>query len=229
MDSDGVSEVGSGVYRGEEALRHLASSAVQIYAFPPVSLSLARPAQNSFRSRPPLPSSATLPPLIVNPPRSPVASAFPSRKAICSLSLSSAKRRSFCEPRLRPLPLAFAVASRSPSVAQIPTTRPPPPTSSPPKPPLAIRPLPSLSVPRNGTAWLSVTNHASAVASRSPFGDLGLRLGLCVASEAPFSEKWLCSALEAGAGGGDGGVEVCKCDNRGAGRISMPANKSKYT
>ena len=42
-------------------------------------------------------------------------------------------------------------------------------------------------------------------------------------------EKSLCSALEAGAGGGDGGVEVCKCDNRGAGQSSMPANKSKYT
>ncbi|KAI6697782.1 hypothetical protein NL676_017901 [Syzygium grande] len=33
----------------------------------------------------------------------------------------------------------------------------------------------------------------------------------------------------AGAGGGDGGVEVCAFDNRGAGRSSVPADKSEYT
>ncbi|XP_030532333.1 putative aminoacrylate hydrolase RutD isoform X1 [Rhodamnia argentea] len=59
-------------------------------------------------------------------------------------------------------------------------------------------------------------------------GSWGPQVGGLAGTVQPNDEV-LGAALDGGAGAGDNGVEVCAFDNRGAGRSSVPTDKSEYT
>ncbi|KAI6693351.1 hypothetical protein NL676_021061 [Syzygium grande] len=83
-------------------------------------------------------------------------------------------------------------------------------------------PTPSPSSPLEFSGFDSL----SASPPEAPFSDLdhATASAYAVASEAPIGDFGGASA-----GGGDGGVKVCTFNNHGAGRSSVPADKSECT